>query len=155
MILIEKAKSEIIINQIINSLSGRLWNYSLRDVSVDFGPMINVLGVPNKQFFISYIENRFQNGMTWDNYGRGRNKWVVDHIIPISYYDLRGSKEECYICFNYNNLQPLWAKDNLKKKDKLPNGISVLNMLKSGMHLRDKKDWSLAYLDYCNWFYQI
>jgi len=48
--------------------------------------------------------------MTWDNYG----KWHVDHIIPISSFNLT-LETEVEKCFHFTNLQPLWAKDNLKK----------------------------------------
>jgi len=59
-----------------------------------------------------YLEDRFKNGMTWKNYGR--RGWHIDHIVPCSKFDL-SKKEEQLKCFNYTNLQPLWAKDNLRK----------------------------------------
>jgi len=65
-----------------------------------------------------HLENQFVNGMSWDNYG-GRSGWQIDHIIPCSYFDLT-KEENQYICFNFRNLQPLWAKDNNQKKNKLP-----------------------------------
>lgn len=59
-----------------------------------------------------YIEEQFVDGMNWDNYG----EWHIDHIIPLS----SGINREEYIKLNhYTNLQPLWAKDNMQKKDKL------------------------------------
>jgi len=57
-----------------------------------------------------HLETHFQAGMTWKNYG----KWHVDHIKPCARFDLSKSEEQ-KICFNYKNLQPLWAIDNLKK----------------------------------------
>ena len=57
-----------------------------------------------------YIEAQFQEGMTWSN----RGKWHIDHIKPISSFDLADEREQ-KMAFNYKNLQPLWAKDNLKK----------------------------------------
>ncbi len=65
-----------------------------------------------------HLENQFVDGMTWDNYG-GRSGWQVDHIIPCSHFDLT-KEENQRICFNFRNLQPLWAKDNNQKKNKLP-----------------------------------
>jgi len=61
----------------------------------------------------SHLESQFTEGMTWENYG----KWHVDHIRPCASFDL-SLDEEQKICFNYSNLQPLWAKDNLRKSDK-------------------------------------
>jgi len=62
----------------------------------------------------SHLESQFTDGMTWENYG----KWHVDHIRPCASFDLTVDKEQ-KICFNYSNLQPLWAEDNLTKSDKL------------------------------------
>jgi hypothetical protein len=62
---------------------------------------------------VSYIESKFNNGMSWENQG----KWHIDHIIPLS--SARTEEEICKLC-NYTNLQPLWAIDNLKKGSKLP-----------------------------------
>lgn len=60
----------------------------------------------------SHLRDRFLPGMTWDNYGLFG--WHVDHIRPCSSFDLSDPKEQ-EKCFNYSNLQPLWAKDNIKK----------------------------------------
>lgn len=61
-----------------------------------------------------HIEKQFQLNMTWDNYGQ----WHIDHIIPCSSFDLT-KEDEQKKCFHYTNLQPLWAKDNLKKSNKI------------------------------------
>lgn len=66
--------------------------------------------------FKLYIENQFEPGMTWDNYG---TKWHLDHFIPLSYFDLN-DRTQFLEAFHYTNVQPLWAKDNLKKSNKLP-----------------------------------
>lgn len=59
-----------------------------------------------------FLEKKFIGGMTWDNYG----KWHIDHIIPLS---SAKSESELYALCHYTNLQPLWAKDNLKKSNKI------------------------------------
>jgi len=57
-----------------------------------------------------YLETKFEDGMSWDNYG----DWHIDHIKPCCSFDLTKESEQ-RACFNYKNLQPLWAKDNLRK----------------------------------------
>lgn len=65
---------------------------------------------------VKFLEKKFTDGMTWDNYG----KWHVDHIRPCSSFDLTDPEQQKQ-CFHYTNLQPLWAKDNLKKSNKIIN----------------------------------
>jgi hypothetical protein len=66
--------------------------------------------------FKEYIENQFADGMSWKNYGR--YGWHIDHIKPCAAFDL-SKPEDQKQCFNYTNLQPLWAEDNLKKHCKI------------------------------------
>ena len=68
----------------------------------------------NIKFLQEYLEKKFKEGMTWKNYG----KWHIDHIRPCASFDL-SKHEEQKKCFNYKNLQPLWAKENLKKGKKI------------------------------------
>ena len=61
--------------------------------------------------------------MSWSNYGtgwygKGMSEWHVDHIIPLTSFDLR-IPEQQKLCFHYSNLQPLWALENLVKHDKV------------------------------------
>lgn len=63
---------------------------------------------------VLHIQNKFKEGMTWDNYG----DWHIDHIYPCSRFDLN-SKREQLMCFHYTNLQPLWASENIKKSNKV------------------------------------
>ena len=75
------------------------------------GSAVSDLGCSIPEFKI-YIESLFQKGMTWDNWST--HGWHLDHIIPLSSFDLT-DREQFLIACNYKNLQPLWAKDNLKK----------------------------------------
>lgn len=63
-------------------------------------------------FLKQYLENKFKEGMSWNNYGMFG--WHIDHIIPCYNFNLT-EPEEQKKCFNYSNLQPLWAKENWSK----------------------------------------
>jgi hypothetical protein len=65
--------------------------------------------------FRNYLESKFIEGMTWDNYGL--KGWHIDHIRPCASFDLTDPEQQKQ-CFHYTNLQPLWAEDNLRKSDK-------------------------------------
>jgi len=63
-----------------------------------------------------HIEELFQPGMSWNNYGR----WHFDHIIPKSFFKFKSTDDvEFKYCWSLANLQPLWEKDNIKKIDKI------------------------------------
>lgn len=66
-----------------------------------------ILGCSYEEFR-DYIENKFLEGMSWDN----RSEWHLDHIKPIS---LATNEEEVIALNHYTNFQPLWASDNRKK----------------------------------------
>mgnify|MGYP007068805143 CR=1 FL=1 len=65
--------------------------------------------------------------MSWENYG----KWELDHIRPLSTFNLEDRSEFIKAC-NYKNIRPLWKEDNIKRnsrmrealKDKSPNKIN-------------------------------
>jgi len=59
-----------------------------------------------------HLESQFTDGMTWDNYG----EWHIDHIKPVSWFNFTSYEDrEFKQCWSLDNLQPLWAKDNLSK----------------------------------------
>ena len=59
-----------------------------------------------------YLQELFTSGMTWQNHSR--IGWHIDHIRPLSSFDLTNEQEVKLAC-HYTNLQPLWAADNIKK----------------------------------------
>lgn len=62
-----------------------------------------------------YLELLFEDGMEWSNYG----EWQIDHIIPVSYFDLT-KEEEQKKAFCFTNTRPMWKSENLAKGDKIP-----------------------------------
>ena len=75
---------------------------------------LKLLDVPNMEFIWKHLEKKFRYGMNRKNHG----KWHIDHIIPCSFFDLRCPVQQL-ACFHYSNLQPLWAADNIRKRDQL------------------------------------
>lgn len=102
--------------KILKSLRSRL-NQGLNGINKS-KRTLELLGC-SVEFFKKHLESQFQEGMTWDNYGRGWNgkgmqEWQIDHIRPCAMFDLTDPKQQEQ-CFHYTNLQPLWAKINFKK----------------------------------------
>ena len=62
----------------------------------------------------SYLEKQFKDGMCWENHGLFG--WHIDHIIPLS--SAKSDDELKKLC-HYSNLQPLWAIENIIKRDKI------------------------------------
>lgn len=69
---------------------------------------ISYLGC-NFEFYKKYIEKMFKPGMNWENHGK---VWHIDHIKPISHFNLN---LELHNAFNYKNTQPLFVLENLSK----------------------------------------
>lgn len=60
-----------------------------------------------------HLERQFCDGMNWGNYGAA---WHVDHIVPISSFNITGPNcEDFRACWALSNLRPLWADMNLSK----------------------------------------
>lgn len=61
---------------------------------------------------MAHLEGQFQPGMTWDNAG----EWHIDHIVPRSAFEFSSEQDATFKeCWALDNLQPLWAIDNLRK----------------------------------------
>jgi hypothetical protein len=63
-----------------------------------------------------HLESLFLPGMSWENYG----EWHIDHIIPDSRFKYASAGDPSFKkSWALQNLQPLWAKDNLSKGNKI------------------------------------
>ena len=66
--------------------------------------------------FKKHLESSFTEGMSWDNYGFGDDKWNIDHIIPLI---SAANEAELFKLCHFSNLQPLWQINNLRKGAKI------------------------------------
>lgn len=75
--------------------------------------------------FKKHLEYKFDENMSWSNYGRPNNKnsdgWHIDHIKPLSSFNFsevsskKELEEKLKQAWHYTNLQPLWGLDNIRK----------------------------------------
>lgn len=99
-------------NDPIFALTKRLRQGIYRSIrGVKLRSSLDILGCTEKEFK-THIENQFTNNMNWDKL----SEIHIDHIIPISSAE---TIEDVYRLNHYTNLQPLWAKDNLEKYNKI------------------------------------
>jgi hypothetical protein len=107
------------------SYSRRLNKYLRRgkcDKSDKSPYFLDKLGCSFEEFKI-YLESKFEDWMTWKNYGLYNGElnygWDIDHIIPLS---TAKTENDIYHLSHYSNLQPLCSKTNRDiKKDKIKN----------------------------------
>lgn len=68
-----------------------------------------------KTDLVSHIENLFELGMSWNNYG---TVWEIDHIYPVSYCIKNGITDP-KIINQLGNLRPMLKTENRSKFDKV------------------------------------
>ena len=94
-----------------------LWNVLNKETHrCEMYPKYEELFGCNKKYLKNHIELQFRDGMNWNNHSL--TGWQIDHIIPISAFDLT-DEDQCKKCFHYTNLQPLWVEENMKKGNKI------------------------------------
>ena len=118
-------------------IKNRLIQYTNRVLKyqnvIKFKCTLDLIGCSAEQLK-QHLESKFTEGMTWEKYGI--NGWVVDHILPVSYFDFT-KEENQRICFNYLNTQPLWSNDNHKKYNHLPeNYQEIIEVIKNSLNLQ-------------------
>lgn len=104
---IRNALCDRIANAINRSIRGRCHKHDWE----------SVLGYTTEQLR-EHLDKLFTNGMTWDKFMRGEIH--IDHKIPIAVFHFSSIDDiDFKKCWALENLQPLWAKENIRKKDKL------------------------------------
>lgn len=75
---------------------------------------LDILGY-TKEELKNHLEKQFTNNMNWKDFRNG--KIHIDHIKPQSLFNLKDIND-IKECWSLDNLQPLWAKDNIRKSNK-------------------------------------
>jgi len=81
---------------------------------------------------------------TYENYG---NEWHIDHVIPVSKFDITNHEEQL-LAFNWRNTMPLSVKENLSKNNKIIKPQieqHYKNLVK--YHLENKLDLPQVFID--------
>ena len=74
----------------------------------------DLLGYTPKEL-MAHLESQFTDGMSWDN----MDEWHVDHIRPQASFNYDSTEHPDFKkCWALNNLKPMWAFDNMSKRDK-------------------------------------
>jgi hypothetical protein len=68
-----------------------------------------------------HLQGLFNDGMDWDLFCQG--KIHIDHVRPLVSFNFESPSDPDFrLCWGMGNLQPLWAKDNMTKRDKWQQG---------------------------------
>jgi hypothetical protein len=95
-------------NRLIRNLRKRLHEFLRQKL----GSALNIFST-TPQGLRDHIQSQFTEGMRWENYGA----WHIDHIRPLSSFDL-SDRAEVITASHWSNLRPLWAAENLRKHAK-------------------------------------
>ena len=63
----------------------------------------------------AHLEQHFESGMAWENYGKKDGQWSIDHSRPISSWPPTATLAEINAL---ENLRPMWHRKNCAKKNK-------------------------------------
>ncbi len=117
-----KKKKRNLLEKLRERISGRLRRVLKGDRhSINYRN--GLISFTEKQLKV-HLEKGFKDGMAWDNYG---TIWHIDHKIPLAAFNLR-SEIDIKRCWALDNLQPLFAIENLRKGSILgrPNQLGLI-----------------------------
>ena len=87
-------------------------------------------------FFKSWIIPQLYGNMTIEIYG---SVWQINHCLAIASFSLL-DENDMKRCFNWVNLRPLYAKDNIIKGDKINYQFYLLQKVKANFFSKLNND---------------
>jgi len=81
--------------------------------------------------FKNHIDKYLVEGMTSENFG---SSWGLDHIVPVDLFDLT-NKNDLELCYNYNNIMPMFNSDNRLKGASVHFSLEKLNTMDANVYI--------------------
>lgn len=103
--------------------------------TVNNGKEIAMLLGIDKQGFINHINKYLVKGMTLETFGKS---WGLDHIVPVDIFDL-SNEDEKRLCYNYNNIMPMYNSDNRLKGASVHFSLAKLETMYTNVYIEQLK----------------
>jgi hypothetical protein len=108
-------KSNDPIYKLVANFRTAIWTTLKENNMNKYGHYFEILKYTPEQLS-NHLENQFTDGMTWENYG----EWHVDHKLPITSFKFKEIGDEEFLrCWSLDNLQPMWAQENIRKSNRM------------------------------------
>jgi len=86
-----------------------------------------------KEKFIEHINKQLIEGMTKENFGK---TWGLDHIVPVELFNLDDLNDK-FMCYNYNNIMPMFNSDNRLKGASVHFSIDKLKSMYTNVYINE------------------
>jgi len=85
---------------------------------------------------INHVNKYLLEGMTKENFGK---IWGLDHIVPIDLFDINDEAEK-KLCYNYQNIIPMFNIDNRVKGASVHFSLAKLETMYTNVYIQQLKE---------------
>ena len=97
--------------------------------------ILTLIGI-DKQGFINNVNKYLLEGMTKENFGK---IWGLDHIVPVDLFDINEEAEK-KLCYNYQNIIPMFNNDNRLKGASVHFSLAKLETMYTNVYIQQLKE---------------
>jgi hypothetical protein len=97
--------------------------------------ILTLIGI-DKQGFINHVNKYLLEGMTKENFGK---IWGLDHIVPVDLFDINDEAEK-KLCYNYQNIIPMFNNDNRVKGASVHFSLAKLETMYTNVYIQQLKE---------------
>lgn len=97
--------------------------------------ILTLIGI-DKQGFINNVNKYLLEGMTKENFGK---IWGLDHIVPVDLFDINDEAEK-KLCYNYQNIIPMFNNDNRLKGASVHFSLAKLETMYTNVYIQQLKE---------------